>query len=98
MDESEYEDFNEAKARELVYYLLENDVSIFKKLIPKIKSMDSKSFEKLFQGEPFKGPKYPNGYDYKVRKTDRFERLIDKFNNFILYLKNGILMRNIRNI
>lgn len=91
MDESEYEDFNEAKARELVYYLLENDVSLFKKLIRKIKSMDSESFENLFKGVPFKGPKYPDGYDYKFKKTDLFERLIDKFNNFNTILEEWYL-------
>ena len=46
-------DFNELKARNLVYYLLENDINTFKKLIPEIRNMDSKSFQNLFMGIPF---------------------------------------------
>ena len=51
MENGEDEDgFNEGKARDLVYYLLENDTSVFKKLIPQIRAMDSNSFENLFMG------------------------------------------------
>ena len=32
--------FDEAKARELVYFLLNNDANIFKKLIPDIKTLN----------------------------------------------------------
>ena len=46
--------YNESKARELVYFLLKNDINTYKKLIPEIKSLNSEAFEKLFQGIPFK--------------------------------------------
>ena len=81
MDNNEQEDnFNEEKARELVYYLLENDTSIFKRLIPEIRAMDSNSFYNLFQGTPFQNG--DNGYDYKVKNKKNFERLLDKIDNF----------------
>ena len=59
-------DFKEAKARELVYYLLSNDTNIFKKLIPEINAMDSNSFKNLFNGIPFKSENNKDGYDYQV--------------------------------
>lgn len=81
MDNNEQENnFNEEKARELVYYLLENDTSIFKRLIPEIRAMDSNSFYNLFQGTPFQNG--DNGYDYKVKNKKNFERLLDKIDNF----------------
>jgi len=78
--------FNEAKARDLVYELLNNDTNIFKKLIPEIRAMDSDSFENLFMGTPFKSPENPRGYDYKVKNEKPFERLLDKFDNFWVIL------------
>ena len=81
MDNNKHEnDFNEEKARELVYYLLENDTSIFKRLIPEIRAMDANSFYNLFQGTPFQNG--DNGYDYKVKNKKNFERLLDKIDNF----------------
>jgi hypothetical protein len=46
--------FDEVRARELVYFLLDNDTNIFKKFIPDIKALNSESFENLFQGIPYK--------------------------------------------
>ena len=91
-------DFNEVKARELVYYLLENDTSIFRKLIPEIRAMDSESFENLFNGVPFKGKDHEHGYDYNVHNKNRFINLLDKFNNFEVILDEWYLDKNIMNI
>ena len=44
--------FDEGKARELVYFLLNNDAIVYKKFIPVIKGLDSEAFENLFQGIP----------------------------------------------
>ena len=84
-------DFNEEKARELVYYLLTNETNIFKKLIPEIKSMDSKSFKNLFNGTPFKSENNKDGYDYQVQNKKSFERLLDKFDNFSVILEEWYL-------
>ena len=84
-------DFNEAKARELVYYLLSNDTNIFKKLIPEIKAMDSKSFKNLFNATPFKSENNKDGYDYQVQNKKSFERLLDKFDNFNVILDEWYL-------
>jgi len=87
MNGGQYENFfNDLKARELVYYLLEKDIPTFKKLIPEIRTMDSNSFKNLFQGIPFKNPENPEGYDYKVINKKQFEKLIDKFDNFFILL------------
>ena len=87
-------DFNEEKARELVYYLLENDTSVFKKLIPEIRAMDSESFENLFKGTPFKGENNRNGYDYNIHNKKQFEHLLDKFDNFWIILDGWYLDKN----
>lgn len=86
--------FNEEKARELVYYLLENDTSVFKKLIPEIRAMDSESFENLFKGTPFKGENNRNGYDYNIHNKKQFEHLLDKFDNFWIILDGWYLDKN----
>jgi len=79
--------FDEGKARELVYFLLESDTNIFKKLIPDVKSLNSEAFEKLFQGIPYKkNNDEKDGYDYNVRNKKMFERLLDKFDNFYVIL------------
>ena len=87
--------FNEEKARKCVYYLLRDDVSIFKKLLPEIKAMDSQSFENLFQGIPFKNKNLneydEEGYDYKVKNKKNFEKLLDKFDNFSIILEDWYL-------
>ena len=87
-DENE---FNELKARNLVYYLLENDINTFKKLIPEIRNMDSKSFQNLFMGNPFKSTENGNGYNYIVNNKKLFEKLIDKFDNFFIILDSWYL-------
>jgi hypothetical protein len=83
--------FKEEKARDLVYYLLENDASVFKKLIPEIKAMDSESFENLFRGIPFKGKNSEDGYNYNVHNKKQFENLLDKFDNFWIILDDWYL-------
>lgn len=75
-------DYNEAQARDLADYLLENDIPIFKKFRKEIKAMDSHSFISLFQGIPFKSPEKPDGFEYKVKNKKSFEELIKKFDNF----------------
>ena len=83
--------FNEEKARDLVYYLLENDSDIFKKLIPEIRAMDSESFENLFRGTPFKEKNNEDGYEYKVHDKKQFENLLAKFDNFSIILDEWYL-------
>ena len=83
----DYNEFDEVKARELVYFLLDNDTNIFKKFIPDIKLFNSESFEKLFQGIPYKKNAYDNdGYIYNVKNKKMFEKLLDKFDNFYVVL------------
>ena len=64
---------NEAKAKRLVKYLLENDVKCYKKLIPEIESLNSEEFQKLFEGEE---------YNYSVINKKDFKDLSHKFKNF----------------
>ncbi len=79
--------YNESKARELVYFLLRNDINTYKKLIPEIKSLNSEAFEKLFQGIPFKkDANDEDGYDYNVKNKKTFKNLINKFDNFSIIL------------
>ena len=83
----DYNEFDEVKARELVYFLLDNDTNIFKKFIPDIKLFNSESFEKLFQGIPYKKNAYDNdGFIYNVKNKKMFEKLLDKFDNFYVVL------------
>ena len=83
--------FNEEKARDLVYYLLENDSDFFKKLIPEIRAMDSESFENLFRGTPFKEKNNEDGNEYKVHDKKQFENLLAKFDNFSIILDEWYL-------
>lgn len=79
--------FDEAKARELIYFLLNNDTISFKRLIPEIKELDSESFENLFQGIPFKNnDDDKDGYIYHVKNKKMFKKLLDKFDNFYVIL------------
>ena len=79
--------YNESKARELVYFLLRNDINTYKKLIPEIKSLNSEAFEKLFQGIPFKKDANDEyGYDYNVKNKKEFKKLLNKFDNFSVIL------------
>lgn len=87
--------FNEEKARKCVYYLLQDDIQCFKKFLPEIKAMDSLSFENLFQGTPLKKKNEKEddeeGYDYKVKNKNKFEKLLDKFDNFSIILEDWYL-------
>ncbi len=79
--------FDEAKARELVYFLLSNDIITYKKLISEIKSLNSEAFQNLFQGIPFKkDANDEDGYDYNVKNKKTFKNLINKFDNFSIIL------------
>ena len=79
--------FDEAKARELVYFLLSNDIITYKKLISEIKSLNSETFQKLFQGIPFKkDANDEDGYDYNVKNKKTFKTLLNKFDNFSIIL------------
>ena len=91
MDNGGNPGFDEVKDRNLIYDLLKNDTSIFKKLIPEIGDMDSDSFKNLFMRTPFKSPENPRGYDYKVKNEKPFEGLIDKFDNFWVILDEWYL-------
>lgn len=65
--------FDESKARELVYFLLKNDINFFKKLIPDIKTLNSESFENLFQGILYKSnANDENGYNYNIKSKKMF--------------------------
>ena len=74
--------YNEDKARNLVDYLLEDDIPVFKKLRKEIRAMDSHSFINLFQGVRFKNPQNANGFEYKVKNKKSFQELLEKFDNF----------------
>ena len=74
--------FNEPQARNLVDYLLEEDIPVFKKLRPEIRDMDSHSFINLFRGIRFKSPKNADGFEYKVKNKKSFQELLEKFDNF----------------
>ena len=79
--------FDEGKARELVYFLLNNDAIVYKKFIPVIKGLDSEAFENLFQGIPYKkNANDEDGYNYNVKNKKMFEKLLDKFDNFSVIL------------
>ena len=43
--------FDEQRARKVIISLLSKDAIIFRKLIPEIEKLDSKSLENLFSGE-----------------------------------------------
>jgi len=80
--------FDEAKARELVYFLLNNDIITYKKLISEIKSLNSEAFQNLFQGIPFKkDANDEDGYDYNVKNKKTFKTLLNKFDNFKIILE-----------
>jgi hypothetical protein len=79
--------FDEAKARELIYFLLNNDSIVYKKLIPEIKNLNSEALEHLFQGTSFrKDANDEEGYYYNVKNKKMFEKLLDKFDNFYVIL------------
>lgn len=64
----------ENKKRNLVYYLLEDDIMIYKKLIPEIQSLNTEAFKNLFEGN--------KNYNYSENNVTNFQKLSKKFNNF----------------
>ena len=67
-------DFDEKSAREVTETLLEEDIKIYRKFLPDIKKLDSKSFKNMF---------YENkNYNYNIRNRIQFNLLLDKFDNF----------------
>lgn len=85
--EDEEFSFDELKTRELVYFLLKNDIIVYRKLIPEIKKLDSLAFENMFKGIPFKNKDNADGYDYNVKNKKEFGKLLDKFDNFYIILE-----------
>lgn len=67
-------DFDEMSAREATQLLLEEDIKLYRKFIPEINNMDSKSFKNMFNGN--------KNYLYKVKNGLQFNLLLDKFDNF----------------
>ena len=87
--------FNEAKARELIYALLKNDIIIYKKLIPEIKRLDSEAFENMFKGVPLKKNNDDDqGYYYNVKNKKEFEKLLNKIDNFSVILEQWYKDKN----
>jgi len=68
------DDFNEESARQLVEFLLSNDIKIFKKFLSYIKKMDYTPFRELFRGN--------KQYKYSIGDNSQFEQLIIKFYNY----------------
>lgn len=72
--------FDEQEARNFVKFLLENDVSFYKDLIPTINSLSSKDFKALFEGNC--------DYKYNTPNKAQIKRLAHKFDNFYYILLN----------
>ncbi len=72
-------DFDEMSAREATQLLLEEDIKVFRKFIPEINNLDSKSFKNMFYGN--------KNYTYKVKNGLQFNLLLDKFDNFRVLLE-----------
>lgn len=71
--------FEEKKARELTSILLNEDIILYKRYLPTIEKMDSKTFEQLFTGNK----KYFDEEDKSGLKDDTFfNKLLEKFNNY----------------
>ena len=71
--------FNEIKARELINFLLLNDINLYKKLVPEINRLNSEAIENLFNGEI--------NYDYNIKNKSILKKLLDKFENFQVLLE-----------
>jgi tetratricopeptide (TPR) repeat protein len=71
--------FNAEKAKELINFLLINDINIYKKLIPEINCLNSEDIEMLFNGEI--------DYDYNIKNKKILKKLLDKFDNFQVVLE-----------
>lgn len=78
--EEKDDNFDEQEARNFVKFLLENDVSFYKDLIPTINSLSSKDFKALFEGN--------FDYNYKTPNKAQIKRLAHKFDNFYYILLN----------
>jgi len=71
--------FNEQKAREVINFLLLNDINLYKKLVPEINRLNSEAIEMLFNGEI--------NYDYNIKNKGILKKLLDKFENFQILLE-----------
>jgi len=71
--------FDEQKARELINFLLFNDINLYKKLIPQINRLNSEAIEMLFNGEI--------NYNYNIKNKDILKKLLNKFENFQILLE-----------
>ena len=73
--------FDEQKARDLVNILLEDDVSFYKNLIPRINSFSYQDFKNLFEGNC--------EHNYNITNKAQILRLAHKFDNFYYILENS---------
>ena len=80
-DEANDINFDEQKARDLVNILLEEDVSFYKNLIPKINSFSYQDFKNLFEGNC--------NHNYNTTNKTQIIRLAHKFDNFYYILENS---------
>ena len=71
--------FDVQKARELINFLLFNDINIYKKLLPQINRLNSESIEMLFNGEI--------NYNYNIKNKGILKKLLNKFENFQILLE-----------
>ena len=70
--------FNEKAARNIIKFLLQNDVYEFKRWIPQIKKFNSRQIENLLHGYEDNG----KNITYPVKNLGSFKNLIRKFDNF----------------
>ena len=84
---NEIPNFDEEKARNLVKYLLENDISIYKDLISVVDNLSSYDFQKLFEGN-FE-------HNYSSKNQTQLKRLSHKFDNFYYILINCYKKQNL---
>ena len=84
---NEIPNFDEEKARNLVKYLLENDISIYKDLILVVDDLSSYDFQKLFEGN-FE-------HNYSSKNQTQLKRLSHKFDNFYYILINCYKKQNL---
>ena len=73
--------FDEQKARDLVNILLEDDVSFYKNLLPKINLFSYQDFKNLFEGNC--------EHNYNTTNKAQIIRLAHKFDNFYFILENS---------
>jgi len=66
--------FKEEKARQVINYLLEDDIKIYRQFIPIIKDFNKDQLDNLFNGV--------EQYDYKITMHHHFKLLLSKFNNY----------------